>query len=186
MQTFLDWFSTRRILIIVVLTALTYGVLTAKESWTHTDAPAQAGTCWTEDARYDLWGGDVPATVARVHFGGTICKNDDGTIASVRPILDGGIQGAGGIGWVFVNGGTWTEEQHGTYARVLGRSTLKLCFGAGNAQVCSPTDTQTYELRVQTTWGPYLPGTEPGIWPSSQTCYLDGGCAPGITFHRID
>lgn len=174
----LDRIGPRRILITLFLTFVVFSALTAERTWT---TSGQASNCRTEDADLMLRGGQVPIDVARVHVGVTVCA-EGAEITRVDPILGGGVTGIGSsTGWVLENQGIWTVTQARTYIHVRGRTTLTLCV-ATKSPACSPTDVQTYDVKIQITQGPYKRGTEPGIWASSRTCYLGGGCAPGITF----
>jgi hypothetical protein len=183
MITTLNDIGPRRILISLLLACLAFSALTAEDTWI---TSAQASNCTTDDATWMARGGEVPIDVARIRFGASYCVDPDGSITEVTRILEGGVEGIGSsTGWVMENRGTWVESQARTYVHIRGRTTLKICI-ATKSPACSPTDTQTFDLKIQTTQGPYKKGTEPGIWASSQTCYLGGGCAPGITFVRID
>jgi hypothetical protein len=103
----------------------------------------------------------------------------------VSPFLNGGIEGAGTpAGFDFSNQGAWVSRQTATYVEVKAQSKVKECLPGLHTVVCSLTDTETYTLRYTPVYGPYVPGTEPGIFVSSRTCSMSGGCYPGVTFVR--
>lgn len=175
----------RRLAILALLLVLAVGAITARDTWTTTGQPAQAGVCFTRDATWAMQSGAVPVRYGKVHFGATVCLADDGvTIASVSPFLSGGVEGAGTTaGFSWDNRGAWVQSQARTFAEVRGSAKAKLCL-ARVLPFCSLTDTQTFTLRVQTAAGPYRQGTEPGIWASSRTCDATG-CYPGTRFTRL-
>lgn len=183
---FMDRLGTRRAIISLFLVVVFFGIFTAQNTFTSSTQKAQAGNCFTQSQQWKLRGGSVPLDIGRAHFGATICLGSDGTIDSVSPFLNGGIEGAGTpAGFDFSNQGAWIHRQTDTYVEVRGRSQVKECLPGLRNVVCSLTDTETYTLRYTPQYGPYVPGTEPGIFTSSRTCTAGGGCFPGITFRKI-
>lgn len=182
MRNIWHYLGTRRVLTLAFLVLLVSGIFTAKDTSTTSGQKAQAGSCFTNSQSWNLRGGDVPLTIGTARFGATICL-ENGQISSVSPFLNGGIEGAGTpAGFDFSNQGAWIVKQTPTYVEVRGQSKVKACLPGLRNVVCSLTDTENYTLRYTTVYGPYVPGTEPGIFTSSRTCTVGGGCYPGVTF----
>lgn len=172
---FMHQLGTRRALISLFLVTLFFGVFTAKDTFTSSTQKAQAGNCFAMDEHWKMRAGSVPLDVGRAHFGATICLGDDGTIDSVSPFLNGGIEGVGTpAGFQWDNQGAWIVKQTDTYVEVRGQAKLKECLPGLADVVCSLTTTQSFKLRYTPQYGPYVPGTEPGVWASSRFCSLTG------------
>lgn len=181
-RTFFYKVGERRFFTAAFLILLLAGVLTATDTVTNTSQKAHAGNCFVDSQGWTLRGGSVPLTIGTASFGATICV-DNGQISGVSPFLNGGTEGAGTpAGFDFDNQGAWVVRQSGTYVEVQGQSKVKECLPGLRNVVCSMTDTERYTLRYSTVYGPYVPGTEPGIFVSSQSCSVFGGCYPGVTF----
>lgn len=184
MRGYIDNLGLRRVLTLAFLVVLVVGLFTAKDTFTSSGQKAQAGSCFTQSANWNLHSGKVGITIGTARFGATICL-ENGQISSVSPFLNGGIEGAGTpAGFDFSNQGAWVVRQTANYVDVRGQSKVKECLPGLHTVVCSLTDTETYTLRYYTVYGPYAPGTQPGIFTSSRTCSLSGGCYPAISFVR--
>lgn len=178
LSNFLHELGTRRAIISTFIVLLIFGAVTAKDTFSSSTPQAQAGNCFAQEKSWNIKGGDVGPTVATARFGATICLGDDGTIDSVSPYLHGGVEGLGTpAGFVWDNQGAWIVKQTDTHVEVRGQAKLKECLPGLADVVCSLTTTQKFVLRYTPQYGPYLPGTEPGIWASSRFCSMTG-CAP--------
>lgn len=168
--------------VLVLLAMSTWAAVVAGPTWDRSEAEATtAAACRTTDAHWSMEASGIRYGTS--HFGVTVCAQPDGTITSARAFLEGGVEGVGTpTGWLWESRGAWIDRQNRTYVRAVGEAKAKLCL-AHYVPLCSLTETQQFEVRVQTAAGPYADGTEPGgPWARVTWCSMTGCTHDGTEF----
>lgn len=179
------WLGPRRTATAVFLAVLLFGSLALKDTNEGSGQAAQAGSCAWHGQSYELSSGKIPATLARVTFGATICQ-ESGRITGVSPMFSGGTAGVGTpAGINFTNRGVYVVDSNATHVHVRATSTVQMCL-VRYIPICGLTDTETYDLYFTSIYGPYPPGfIANAMLTSSSTRFMNGDSAPQIGFRKV-
>lgn len=173
-----DWRWRKPLTLLLLLGLLLPGGVISQVAFSPTTSVAEAATCGTRYATWDLKGSDISTwpTVAQANFGAYICTSG-GRITSVSPHLTINLTSTGrSSGFEWDNNGARVTASAATYVEVTGTAKSRVCYGVSKFQLCSLTTSETYRLRYYSVYGPYPAATQPGIigvyrWCSATGCH---------------